>query len=90
MKGFFKYTGILLILIISFSSCKKYKQDKLVGKWDHIELADTDKMIEENWVFDAGNKLTIELIKSDKTIIFSGGYLLSQEIFSGYFISNLE
>jgi len=86
---FIKYITIL-VFILSFLSCKKSKENKLIGTWINQPMENTTEEtdVEQSWTFDASSSLIVKTVSSDTTITYSGVYsVFSKNMgMSGYYI----
>ena len=82
---------ILLLSALTFSSCKKAKQNKLTGSWELLPqtAADQDKTV--IYKFDVENKLYRTTLSATDSIIDTADYELRSE-FTKYYvvIKNLD
>ena len=79
-----------LVLTIFFLSCKKSKENKLIGTWVNQPLESTtdESDFEQLWTFDAASGLVVKSISTDTVITMSGIYSVSSKNMgmSGYYI----
>lgn len=71
-----RYFFCLLIILATFSSCKKSKHNKLIGRWELLPQYAIDTLKKQVYEFDAANTL---IRYTNDTIIDTANYELIQE-----------
>ena len=79
---------LILILAVTGVSCKKTKQNKLVGNWEQLPQFASDTVRREVYTFNASNKL---YRSSSIDSIDTADYVISMELTKYYLnITNLD
>jgi hypothetical protein len=76
----------VLIVVISITSCRKAKEEKLVGNWEYQWFSRNDSNDVITWTFTAANKLQIiedTYVKNDTVV---GYYFLEKKKWGPYFV----
>ena len=77
MKKIHFTSGLLLIItcFVLFTGCKKAAENRIHGTWIVQDVSDVTNPTYEEWTFDSGNNLSINLIIHQDTNVYTYHYI---------------
>ncbi|OFX43080.1 MAG: hypothetical protein A2046_08675 [Bacteroidetes bacterium GWA2_30_7] len=77
---------LILLIIVSFVSCKKMKENRIEGTWKYVSYSSSDQNIEKTWAFSNNGDFiqTTNNTENATTSADTGIYLIRVSSFKTY------
>ena len=87
MNKYLLVSFLVVLLVFVGSSCKKTKENRIVGEWSYVPLNNVDNPSNDQvWTFDGSNKLNVVVKEIDTTYTYNGSYEISSKFMNGYYV----